>query len=58
MKFDEHIDNTVNQMKRIIGVINRKFTSIDKALFLTFNKSLVRSHIDYGNIIFYPTTKT
>ena len=58
MKFDEYIDNTVNQVKRIFGVIKRKFTSIDKDLFLTFNKWLVRSHIDYGNIIFYPTTKT
>ena len=26
-------------------------------MFLTLYKSLVRSHLDYGNLIFYPTTK-
>ena len=30
---------------------------MDKNLFLTLYKSLVRSHLDYGNLIFYPTTK-
>ena len=28
-----------------------------KSLFLTLCKSLVRSHLDYGILIFYPTTK-
>ena len=30
---------------------------MDKDLFLTLYKSLIRSHLDYGNLIFYPTTK-
>ena len=57
LKFDEHIDNTVNKVIRIIGLIKRKFTYMDKDLFLTLYKSLVRSHLDYGNLVFYPTTK-
>ena len=57
LKFDEHIDNTVNKVNRIIGLIKRKFTYMDKDLFLTLYKSLVRSHLDYGNLVFYPTTK-
>ena len=57
LKFDEHIDNTINKVNRIIGLIKRKFKFIDKDLFLTLYKSLIQSHLDYGNLIFYPTTK-
>ena len=56
-KFDEHIDNTVNKVNRIIGLIKRKFNYIDSELFLTLYKALIRTHLDYGNLIFYPTTK-
>ena len=57
LKFDEHIDNTINKVNRIIGLIKRKFKFIDKDLFLTLYKSLIRSHLDYGNLIFYPNKK-
>ena len=57
LKFDVHIDNTVNKVNRIIGLIKRKFKYIDSELFLTLYKSLIRTHLDYGNLIFYPTTK-
>ena len=57
LKFDEHIDKVVNKVNRISGLIRRKFTYIDKSTFLTLYKSLVRSHLDYGNLIYYPTTK-
>ena len=40
-----------------MGLIKRKFTYMDKEQFLTLNKSLARSHLDYGNLVFYPTTK-
>ena len=42
LKFDEHIDNTINKVNRIIGLIKRKFKFIDKDLFLTLYKSLIR----------------
>ena len=57
LKYDEHINNTVNKVNRIIGLIKRKFTYMDKDLFFTLYKSLARSHLDYGNLVFYPTTK-
>ena len=47
LKFGEHINNTVNKMNRIIGLIKRKFTYMDKDLFFTLYKSLVRSHLYY-----------
>ena len=57
LKFEEHIDNVVNKAKRIIGLIKRKFCYMDKELFLTLYISLARSHLDYGNLTVYPTTK-
>ena len=45
LKFDEHIDSTVNKVNKIIGLIKRKFTHMDKDLFLTLYKSLVRSKL-------------
>ena len=42
LKFDEHINKVVNKVNSIIGLIRRKFTHIDKSLFLTLYKSLVR----------------
>ena len=55
LKFAEHIDKVVNKVNRISGL--RKFTHIDKSTFLTLYKSLVRSHLNYENLIFYPSTK-
>ena len=49
LKFGEHINNTVNKVNRIIGLIKRKFTYMDKDLFLTLYKFLARSHLDYGS---------
>ena len=57
LKFDEHINNTVDKINRIIGLIKRKFTYMDKSLFLNLYKSLMRSHLDYDNLIIYSTTK-
>ena len=56
LKFAEHIDKVVNKVNTISCLIKRKFTHIDKSTFLTLYKSLVRSPLDYGNLIFYPTT--
>ena len=33
LKFDEHIDITINKVNRIIGLIKRKFKFIDKDYF-------------------------
>ena len=57
LNFESHINNTVNKVNRIIGLIRRKFTYIDKSLFLTLYKSLIRSNLDYGNLVYFPSTK-
>jgi len=57
LNFEKHINSTVNKVNKIIGLLRRKFTYMDKSLFLILYKALIRSHLDYGNLIYYPTTK-
>ena len=46
LKFDEHVDTTVNKMNRIMGIYGQRSVL-----------TLYKSHLDYGNLVFYPTTK-
>ena len=57
MKFESHISSVVNKTNQLIGLIKRSFSFMDKELFLKLYKSLVRTHTDYGNSIWYPVTK-
>ena len=57
LKFDEHINNTVNKLNRIIGLIKTIFTYMDKDQFFTLYIILARSHLDNGNLVFYPTAR-
>ena len=57
MTFNEHITYVVNRCNKLLGLIKRSFKSLDKDSFLTLYKSLVRSIIDYGGSVYFPTTK-
>ena len=41
----------------MIGLIKRTFTYLNKDILLKLYKSLVRPHLEYGNIIWYPLLK-
>eukprot|EP00745_Piridium_sociabile_P009045 TRINITY_DN1619_c0_g1_i5.p2 TRINITY_DN1619_c0_g1~~TRINITY_DN1619_c0_g1_i5.p2 ORF type:complete len:111 (+),score=1.42 TRINITY_DN1619_c0_g1_i5:2684-3016(+) len=41
----------------MIGIIKRTFLYLDKATFLKLYKAMVRPHLEYGNIIWYPHLK-
>ena len=41
----------------MIGLIKRTFTYLNKDILLKLYKSLVRPHLEYGNIIWYPVLK-
>ena len=45
LNFEQHINNTVNKVNQIIGLIRRKFIYMDKSMFLTLYKALIRSHL-------------
>ena len=57
MKFESHISSVVNKTNQLIGLIKRSFSFMDKELFLKLYKTIVRTHTDYGNSIWYPITK-
>ena len=45
--FKEHILAKINLARRNLGLMNYTFIYIDDNTFLTFNKSLVRPHLEY-----------
>ena len=57
LKFDKHISLAVNKANRILGLVKRTFTYMDKSTFLYLYKSLIRSHLDSGDLIWYPVLK-
>ena len=57
LKFDKHINYIVNRSNKLLGLIKRTFKALDKDSFLILYKSLVRSILDYGGSVYYPSTK-
>jgi len=57
LKFDKHANNVVNRTKRLTGLIKRTFKCMNITLFLTLYTSLIRSIVDYGSTIWYPTSR-
>ena len=51
LSFDAHIQNSFNKANSMIGIIRRTFTFIDGEIFTNLYKSLVRPHLEYGNIV-------
>ena len=57
LKFDEHCNYVVNRSNKLLGLIKRTFKALDKESFLILYKSLIRSILDYGGSVYYPSTK-
>ena len=51
LKFQQHISSSVKKANRKLGLIRRSFTHMDKDMFLTLYKSIVRPHLEYGSNI-------
>ena len=49
------IINCMNKANRIIGIIKRSFTFINKVTFLHLYKALDRPILEYGNTVRYTT---
>jgi len=52
--FDKHISEKVNKAYMMLGVIKRNFEHISRNCFVTLYKSLVRSHLEFANSVWYP----
>ena len=57
LKFHKHIVSAVKKANRILGVVKRTFTYIDRDMFLQLYKTLIRPHIEYGSVIWSPYLK-
>ena len=53
LKFKLHISDKVNKAYSILEI---NFTFLDKDSFIVLYKSMVRSHLEYANCIWYPYT--
>ena len=57
LDFNAHINSVINKANKIVGIIKRTFTYLDKETFLLLYKALVRPHLEYANVIWYPRYK-
>ena len=51
LNFQEHIGTQVKQANKLLGIIKRSFTYLDKEMFITLYKILVRPHLKYRSNI-------
>lgn len=57
LEFDKHINETISKSNKMLGIIKRSFTYLDKNTFLVLYKCFVRSYLEYGNIVWHPLFK-
>ena len=57
LRFDLHINESINRANRLLGMIYRSFTYLDTFIFITLYKMLIRSVLEYGNCIWSPLYK-
>ncbi len=54
LSFEEHMSTQVNKANRILGLIRRTFTYLDKDTFLKLYKALVRPRLEFSNAVWSP----
>ena len=54
LKFDDHVAHAVSKANQILGLIRRTFTYMDCQLMKQLFTSLVRPHLEFGNVVWYP----
>jgi len=57
LKFHEHTYSTslvTNKANRILGLINKSFACLDSDMLVCLYKSMVRSILEYANVIWGP----
>ena len=54
LSFKEHIYEKIKKAYQMIGISNRNFKDLDVFSFLLLYKSLVRSQMEYANVVWNP----
>ena len=57
LKFSEHISAKIYKANRILDIVFRTFTYMDKEMFLNLYKSIVRPHLEYAVTVCTPLFK-
>ena len=57
LKFRKHAATAVSKANQILGIIRRSFELLDSVTLPLLFKTLVRPHLEYGNIIWGPFNK-
>jgi hypothetical protein len=57
LKFHTHVAYAVKKANRMLGCVKHTFTTLDEETLPLLYKSLVRSHLEYGNVIWHPRYK-
>ena len=57
LKFRKHVGAICNKANRMIGLVRRTFKYMDKEIFLTLFKSMIRPHVEYACTVWDPLLK-
>ena len=55
LKFHKHTYAAVKNARRNLGIIKKTFSFLDAVTLTTLYQALVRSHLEYGNVVWGPT---
>ena len=54
LKFSQHIAKKINKANSILALIRGTFEHLDKYSFLRLYTALVRSHLEFANVVWHP----
>lgn len=54
LKFSKHVESQVNKANKILGLIRRSFTHLDKDSMRRLFTALVRPHLEFSNVVWAP----
>ena len=57
LTFTKHITSKVNKANRLVGLIRRSFSYLDKDSMRTLFTAIVRPHLEFGNVAWSPHHK-
>ena len=57
LSFEAHVSRVVNKANQILGMIKRSFSNRDKDTFVRLFKCLFHPHVEYANVIWYPSVR-
>ena len=57
LKFHKHTAAAIKKANGILGIIRKSFALLDSVTLPLLYKSLVRPHLEYGNVVWGPYSK-